>query len=376
MFERSQSDTAITQWSRVVRTTGILTSGKIPGVLDVRTLYDGGQKPLQIAHEVAEFVGAAKTSLDFAHYDFHLGGETASVVGGAIKEAAARDVAVRFLYNLDHRNPIPVPPPPEPDGKLIESLGVPVRAIAGVPDLMHHKFVVRDSEAVWTGSTNWTDESWSRQENLIVVAESRDLAERFREDFDELWETGSVERSGFVDSSAVKVGDLSVRPWFTPGQGEDLSLRIGQAIGRARRRVRIASPVITAAPILSTLAQVISEKRVDVAGCVDQPQVRGVVYQWRENGNVSWKLPLLERVMQAPFSGKRSTPWGIGTLHDFMHAKVTVADDTVFVGSYNHSRSGEMNAENVLELEDPELAERLAGYIDEVRALYPTFSVE
>ena len=36
-----------------------------------------------------------------------------------------------------------------------------------------------------------------------------------------------------------------------------------------------------------------------------------------------------------------------------MHAKVTVADDTVFVGSFNLSRSGEMNAENVLEIHDP-----------------------
>ena len=35
-----------------------------------------------------------------------------------------------------------------------------------------------------------------------------------------------------------------------------------------------------------------------------------------------------------------------------MHAKVTVADDVVFVGSFNLSRSGERNAENVLELAD------------------------
>ena len=44
-----------------------------------------------------------------------------------------------------------------------------------------------------------------------------------------------------------------------------------------------------------------------------------------------------------------------------MHAKVTVADDVVFAGSFNLSRSGEMNAENVLEVHDPELAEQLAG---------------
>ena len=44
-----------------------------------------------------------------------------------------------------------------------------------------------------------------------------------------------------------------------------------------------------------------------------------------------------------------------------MHAKVTVADDVVFAGSFNLSRSGEMNAENVVEVHDAELADRLAA---------------
>ena len=37
----------------------------------------------------------------------------------------------------------------------------------------------------------------------------------------------------------------------------------------------------------------------------------------------------------------------------------------MFLGSYNLSHSGELNAENVLEIRDAELAERLAGWIDE-----------
>jgi phosphatidylserine/phosphatidylglycerophosphate/cardiolipin synthase-like enzyme len=180
-----------------------------------------------------------------------------------------------------------------------------------------------------------------------------------------------------VDPAPVSVGDDRVRPWFTPGYGETLSNRIAQAIANARRRVRICSPVITAAPILSILAQLVSEQRIDVSGCVDQPQVHGVIYQWRQNGNVAWKLPLLERVMQGDFAGKRSQLWRPGGgLHDFMHAKVTVADDTVFLGSFNLSRSGERNAENVLELTDAELAERLAAYIDGVRARYPRFEFQ
>jgi len=58
-------------------------------------------------------------------------------------------------------------------------------------------------------------------------------------------------------------------------------------------------------------------------------------------------------------------------VHDYMHAKVTVCDDTVFLGSFNLSHSGEQNAENVLEIADPSLAGRLAGYVDEIRGRYP-----
>src|SRR2546423_14457618 len=143
----------------------------------VRTLTDGGQEPLEIAQAIAAWLAEARKSLELAQYDFHLAPDTAAVVAGAIRDAAARGVAVRILYNVDHRNPIPVPPPPEPDVELIASLGVPSKAVAGVPDLMHHKFVVRDGESVWTGSMNWTDDSWSRQENVIGTADSTEPAE-------------------------------------------------------------------------------------------------------------------------------------------------------------------------------------------------------
>jgi phosphatidylserine/phosphatidylglycerophosphate/cardiolipin synthase-like enzyme len=99
--------------------------------------------------------------------------------------------------------------------------------------------------------------------------------------------------------------------------------------------------------------------------------VREVIAQWNENGNVSWKLPLLRQVIAGPFSGKESTPYGDGTVHDFMHAKVCVCDDVAFVGSFNLSRSGEKNAENVLEVHDAAIADVLAGYVDAVRARYP-----
>jgi phosphatidylserine/phosphatidylglycerophosphate/cardiolipin synthase-like enzyme len=334
--------------------------------IEIRTLTDGGQQPAVTAHAIAAFLDEAASSLELAQYDFNLGPETAAIVSDAIRRAASRGVRMRFAYNVDHANPIPVPPPPEPDVTMIATLPVEARGIAGIPDLMHHKYVIRDNRTVWTGSLNWTDDAWSRQENVVAIVDSAAIAKAYALDFEQLWSTEDVMRSGFVDPRS----EDGIRAWFTPGHGEDLSARIGKLIRRARRRVRICSPVITTGPVLGTLAQVIADGSVDIAGCVDATEIREVVHQWRTNQNVSWKLPLLQAVMAGPFTGKESTPYGAGTVHDYMHAKVTVCDDTVFVGSFNLSRSGEKNAENVLEFEDAAVADELAAFVDSVRARY------
>jgi phosphatidylserine/phosphatidylglycerophosphate/cardiolipin synthase-like enzyme len=340
-------------------------------VIDLRTYRDGGQSAVDVAREVAEFVSAAERTLELALYDIRLHDEAAALVSKALVEAQERGVVVRLVYNVDHPGPIPVPPPPQTAPELLEALPIPTRPIPGVPDLMHHKYAIRDRETVWTGSMNWTDDSWSRQENVVLTVASPELAHAFTLDFEELWRDGDVEQSGFVEPRPVVVDGLRVRPWFTPGFADALTARIAKKIGHAEK-VRICSPVITSAPVLATLAQRIADGSGDIAGCLDTTQVDDVIRQWQADGNVSWKLPLLRQVLAGSFSGKRSEPWlPTGSLHNFMHAKIVVADDVVFVGSFNLSHSGEKNAENVLELEDPELAGRLSAYVDEVRARYP-----
>jgi phosphatidylserine/phosphatidylglycerophosphate/cardiolipin synthase-like enzyme len=340
-------------------------------VIEVHTLAPGGQTDLDIARLVVAFVAEAERSLDLALYDLRLPGEAGDLVSDALRAAAARGVTVRIIYNADHDERV-FPPPPRTKPELIEALPMPTRGVPGVPDLMHHKYVVRDRQSVWTGSTNWTTDSWTRQENLVVVGRSPELAAEYTRNFRELWETLDVDQSGHVEPRTVRVAGSEGRAWFTPGHGEALSHRIARALGSARRRIRIASPVITAGPILGTLAQTAAEARVDLRGVVDRTQMEQVVHQWRTNGRSAWKVPIMASVLgHADFRGKPSTRWTRESIHDFMHAKVTVADDFVFAGSFNLSRSGEENAENVLELRDSGLADRLASFIDEVRERYP-----
>lgn len=340
--------------------------------LQVRTLTDGGQTADEVADDLIAFLAQASRSLDLALYDVRLPGEVGDRVAAALTGAASRGVAVRIAYNADDLRRVPVPPPPRTEPEILARLGIPLKGIPGVPDLMHHKYVVRDRAAVWCGSTNWTLDSWTREENLTVAVESAEVAVAYARNFSELWERGRVDGSGDFDPPVAAVGAATVRPWFSPGRGEQLSHRIAKAIGAARRRVRIASPVLTSGPILGTLAEITAEGRSDVLGVCDWTQLRSVFDQWRGNPRSHWKMPLLARVLEgARFTGKRSTPYAPDAVHDYMHAKVTVADDTVFAGSFNLSRSGELNAENVLEIHDAALAERLAAFVDHVRELYP-----
>ena len=344
--------------------------GTVSAVLDVRTHTDGGQSAEAVGERLAAWLTVARESLDLALYDVRLPGAVGDRVGDAIRDAAARGVAVRVAFNQDERpddeeRPF-FPAPPRTEPSVLETLGVPLKPIPGWRDLMHHKYVVRDREAVWTGSMNWTLDSFTRQENVVATVAEPAVAAAFARNFDQLWGAGKIGDSGDFDSAPAG----GVRPWFCPGRGPALSHRIAKRIGAARRRVRIASPLLTAGPILGTLAQVVQEERVDVAGICDATQVDQVFRQWALNARSEWKAPLLERCLEV-FDGKRSTPYAHGAVHDYMHAKLTVADDTVFLGSFNLSRSGELNAENVLEIADAALADRMAAFVDELRARYP-----
>src|SRR6476661_1925365 len=256
-------------------------------VLDVHTLEEGAQTAESIADALVAWIAPARTSLDLALYDVRLPGPVGDAVADALRAALARGVHVRIAFNDDTPGPDErpfEPPPPSTEPHRLEALGAELKAIPGWRDLMHHKYVVRDGAAVWTGSTNWTLDSWTRQENVIATLSSAAVAAAFTRDFEQLWGSGSVGSSGGFDV----IAENGVRPWFCPGRGPELSHRVAKRIGAARRRIRIATPLVTAGPILGALAQVVAEGRVDLAGVCDATQVREVFHQWRLNPASHW----------------------------------------------------------------------------------------
>jgi phosphatidylserine/phosphatidylglycerophosphate/cardiolipin synthase-like enzyme len=353
----------------------------VTDAIDPIFLQDGGQTAEQVAAALAAFFAGASHSLDIAIYDLNLSGGAAEQVRAAIRDASARGVAVRLLYNVDFPGPIPVPPPSQADSAYIDNLGVPHRPISGIPSLMHHKFVIRDAGTenawVWTGSTNWTNDSWTREENVILRLPSAQLAAAFSRDFGELWDGGQVEGTGRFDFPAIWIpgttAPVKTRVMFSPGRGRRMPHVIGDRMSHARRRVRIASPVITSGAVLGTLGDLLHSRgsAIDFKGVYDRTQMAEVLQQWRVDPHAGWKGPAFSSISSSlPFASKVTTPYTPTSVHDFMHAKIVVVDDTVFSGSYNLSHAGEENAENLLQLDSPGLADQFVAFIDAVFSRY------
>jgi phosphatidylserine/phosphatidylglycerophosphate/cardiolipin synthase-like enzyme len=339
-------------------------------------LTDGGQRAAEVLERLVTFLSQAETSLDLAIYDAFLEGDTAERLLDALRAARRRGVQVRIVYNDDHRGPVAVPPPAQGVSLLARFAdAVPSTAIPGVPDLMHHKYVIRDGGAVWTGSTNWTEDAWTHMENVLVTIDSPDLAAAYTTDFEQLWTKRHVEGTGRLDDVPAPLhidgSAASVRALFAPGRGRAMGQLIATHIGQARTRIRICSPVLTSGPILASLAEALDDRRADVLVTVDGPQMTQALRQWHADGRAAWKVPLYEKVADAAgFAQKASRAYQAGPPHNYMHAKIVVCDDVTLLGSYNCSHAGELNAENLLEVRGVEFSDRCAAYCEQVNRRY------
>jgi phosphatidylserine/phosphatidylglycerophosphate/cardiolipin synthase-like enzyme len=342
----------------------------------VEFLRPGAQSVGAVAAKIAAFLNQATHDIIMTTYDTKIS-ELGSALTQTMRGLDRTGVTVRVVDHDDReRKPDPSQPrPPQAPAEWIDTLGLNVHPIASFMDLMHDKYVVLDVRHIWTGSLNWTDDAFTLQENCIMRLDSPSLAANFMANFEELWTASDVEGTGKVApawADLVYAGQpLRARAFFSPGRGRALADEIAAAIRTATRRVMICSPVLTSGPILEALGEVAAAGRVPIVGVVDATQMKQVMQQWADRPVPSPKLEVYNAVANAgAFTGKRSVPWGPGRPHDYMHAKIVVADDTAFAGSFNHSRSGERNAENVLQILGPAAADTFAAFITETHATY------
>ncbi|MDR3707793.1 MAG: phospholipase D-like domain-containing protein [Capsulimonadaceae bacterium] len=349
--------------------------------LNVSFLLQGAQTAEDVAFWYAAFIAGASRTLDLAFYDFRLSPSIERIITEALAERAAAGVRIRIVYDADKpaqpATAVGIDPASPGTGAHVQALGYPFQRIGGL-ELMHNKYTVRDAGSscatVWTGSTNFTDDAFTLQDNNIVRIQSPEIAADYSRDFEELWEKRKMDGTGkfvttYVDSLYYKGQRLRARAMFSPGCGHEIDGEIAARVASAKYRVRVCSMLLNSGTLLQSLLELLDRGKVHVDGVYDKTQMEGVLRQWQDVPHNHWKIPAVREIVErAGLTGKLSRPYRPNAPHDFMHNKVLVVDDLVITGSFNFSRSAERNSENVLLLENAPVADLYSDYVDRLKA--------
>jgi phosphatidylserine/phosphatidylglycerophosphate/cardiolipin synthase-like enzyme len=350
--------------------------------LAVRFIAEDDQTAAEVAELIAGFIADTKSELLVALYDCRLDESAARPIRDALRRCLEQGISVRLIYDNSFRKPQNHGDFEAVGGDFAETnthervaeLGLPDQAVRGIQGegLMHQKYIVRDGEAVWTGSMNWSNDSMSRMENTLVAMESSQIADLFRRDFEQLWESRRTFESGSFRTDAApltfagKRADTDVD--FSPGQGEHINEWVARRIRDARRRIIFCSMLINSSKVLEALMRVLDERSLELWGVYDQTQMEGVLHPWESQPQVQWKVDAIHRLLrEAEMVGKNSLPYRPGHSHNFMHNKLLIVDDAVITGSYNLSHAAQANAENMLSIISPALAELAKSYVTMLR---------
>ena len=342
-----------------------------------------------VASRIARFISEARATLDIAIYDFQLRDDAAAIITDALRERAKNNVVIRIIYDaatnlgddtVSTASPAHLEADRKPPGteSFVRSLSdiAQIKSITGYRVLMHNKYIVRDGNsaeaAVITGSSNYTNDSWGLQENNLLCLHSQLLASYYSKAFTDLLSTGKIIES-FLDRDAdiVRVAEAPVTVAFAPQQSPAIVKEIVGAIAAARRRLLVASVVLSSGPILAALSEAI-DRGLQLGGIYDGPQMDQVKQHWAAAHIGADKVNTWDKISNH-LVRKNSLPFDRSKPHqphNFMHNKLVIADDAVVTGSFNLSNHAMGNAENVLLIRDAAIASKYEAYIRQVMARY------
>ena len=376
------------------------TASAAGGAIDIMFLRQMGDDPFTptaeraaqisaVANRIARFISEAQTTLDIAIYDFRLRDEAAAIITDALRERARNKVAIRIIYDAvtdaggdagpamppAHLESDVKPPGTETFVRSFADIAL-VKAITGYRVLMHNKYLVRDGNspdaAVFTGSANYSNDSWGLQENNLLQLRSQALATCYARNFAGLLAAGRIAENPPVrDVDTVRIAGVPVQVAFAPEQSPAIVKEIVGAIAAARRRLYVASVVLSSGPMLAALSEAI-DRGMPLGGLYDGPQMDQVRRQWQAahvgaDKINTWDKVARHLVRKNSLAYDRNKPH---QPHNFMHNKLVLADDVVVTGSFNLSNHAMGNAENVLLIRDADLASQYEAYIQEVSAKY------
>lgn len=341
--------------------------------------------------KIIELIGSAKSSLYIAIYDLDL-----TAIAHAIVAAKKRSVDVRLITDKDNIGH---------DNKLVLSIldqgGVPwiddTENGSKGSGIQHNKFMIIDMQTVLTGSTNFTQSGIhgdrnkdgvlisQGNDNHIVIIDSVQLAEQFKQQFLFMWGDGPGLSNNslfglakpdhplttvFTTHENIKI-DVQFTPQ-SPSQYSGSSLdSIEKVILTAQKHIYLAQFVISSQNIANAM-YARHQQGVAVKGLGDASFFSRYYSEFMDMKGIEKRSPkglvesdgftgLANNVWQKPADVRIANMTG----GDKWHHKYVVVDNTVITGSHNLSGAAAFkNDENIVVIYDQQTAAEFAAHFN------------
>ncbi len=210
--------------------------------------------------------------------------------------------------------------------------------------LMHNKFCIIDDKRISSGSMNPTNNGAFKNNNNLLIIESKTLATNYETEFQELW-NDIFKKGDKVLNPNVKLNNVEIQNFFCPD--DDCAHRVKEELKKATKSIHFMTFSFTHEGIANIL----------LLKYADGLEVQGI-FEARQVSKYSQFENLKNKGVDVIKDSNKAN----------MHHKTFIIDEEIVItGSMNPSNGGDRrNDENVLIIKDKEIAGK---YVEEFNRL-------
>jgi phosphatidylserine/phosphatidylglycerophosphate/cardiolipin synthase-like enzyme len=293
---------------------------------------------------LAAAIGAAQTTIDVAAFEFNN-----QILTQALLDARRRGVRVRMVTDDEHGLE-------DEDSTIQQFISARISVVDDARSaLMHNKFMIIDSNAVWTGSWNYTVNDTYRNNNNALVLRSRQAVANYQTEFEEMFTQGRfgpTSPANTPNQSFTQDG-TGIQIYFAPE--DEVVDALVTTVSGARQSIQFMTFSFTLDPLGEAL----------IAASGRRVQVQGIFERTGSETDFSEMTPLHCAGIPVRQDGNNY----------ILHHKVFIVDnETVITGSFNVSANAtDSNDENLLIIRDRDLA---AQYLAEFQRRWAEAAVQ
>lgn len=284
-----------------------------------------------ICKSLVQEINSAQKTIDFAIYGY----TKIPALENALKRAQARGVRIRMVYDMEYNQNL------YPDTVYLSQI-IKFNNNDVVPELMHNKFFIFDSQKVFTGSANISTTDMSGfNANASILVNSPAMAELYEQEFNQMFLGKFHLQKGMLTKQDIILKNGIISCYFSP-RDKAIKRNIIPLIDEAQRYIYVPAFILTHYDLSKALIKA-KKRGVDVKIILDATNtVNSRIKELRE-ANIPVKTEI--------FAGK-------------MHSKSILIDDRyTIIGSMNFSKSGESaNDENVVIIQNSAITKFYKNY--------------